>query len=107
MTCDRPNHAHCHVSARCKDRYEISLCLGLICDVQFCLAELLEHVAARLYGVDLQHNHSASSPRRIDAIGVTRQDCSLRSFTPHTRYELRNMSFYFSVLQRLFMGEGT
>jgi hypothetical protein len=107
MSCDRPNHDHCHVPARCKDRYEISLCLDLICDVQFCLTVPLEHVVARLYSVDLAQDHFASSPGRNHTIGVARQDCSLRSFASHTRYELRNMSFYFSFLQRLFMGEGT
>jgi len=62
-----------------------SLCLDLICEVQFCLAALLKQAAARLDGVDLAHDHSASSPDRIHAFCVIRQDCSLLLFTPHTR----------------------
>ena len=83
MSCDRPNHAHCHMSARGKGRYASSLCLDVICEAQFCLAELVAHAATRLYSVDLAPDHCACSPGRIHAVGVNRQDCSLRSFTPH------------------------
>jgi len=108
--CDRPNHAHAHVSARCQGKHASSLCLDLICEVQFCLDELMKHAATRLDGVDLAHDYSASSPDCIDALGVFRQICSWRSFTPHTR-QLRIMSFSLSLsaslFQRLFRGEGS